>query len=258
MSSRMRSGYTLRTSAATPSQARVSVACWRSARRQHLRQRNHPAPPLRQLADVEIVFADEIELAVGADLEDGDARRDDDDLAIAADGRRRQRSHRHHSAGGIQAERAGMGGADIGMLECGRLAGLRVDGEGRDIAFAGAENLDAVDVLDAGPHRQRDARAVAEIDDLAVGMNVNRSGALNRDAMVRIGQGFLGEQRLGVEIAVRLELVDDELALPFDRQIDPRLSRMEVEVPRPEAIAAVRLDLSQVRQHAVVETVNMQ
>src|SRR6202042_3858181 len=69
---------------------------------------------------------------------------------------------------------------------------------------------------------------------------------------------FLGEQRLWIEIAVRLELVHDELALPFDRQIDPRLGRMEVEVPRPESVAAVRLNLSQVRQHAVVETVNMQ
>src|SRR5580704_8881262 len=151
-----------------------------------------------------------------------------------------------------------MRGADIGMLERGRLAGLRVDGECRDIAFAGTEHFHAVDVLDAGSHRGRDARAVAEIDDLAVGVNVNRSGALNRDAMVRIAQGFLGEQRLGVEIAVRLELVDDELALPFDRQIDPRLGRMEVEVPRSKSIAAVRLDLSQVRQYAVIETIYMQ
>src|SRR5580704_341085 len=151
-----------------------------------------------------------------------------------------------------------MCGADIGMLERGRLAGLRVDGERRDIAFAGAEHLHAVDVLDAGSHCRRDARAVAEIDELAVGMNVNRSGALNRDAMVRIAQSLLGEQRLGIKIAVRLELVDDELALPFDRQIDPRLGRMEVEMPRSEAVAAVRLDFSQVRQHAVVETANMQ
>src|SRR5580704_5276162 len=89
-------------------------------------------------------------------------------------------------------------------------------------------------------------------------MNMNRTGALNRKAMRGIRQGFLGKQRLGHEIAVALELVDDELVLPLDRQIDPRLPRMDVEMPRPEAVAAVRLDLSHVRQHAVLESVDMQ
>src|SRR6516164_1994058 len=136
-----------------------------------------------------------------------------------------------------------MGGADVGVLDCSRLAGLLVDGEHRDIALAPAEHLLTVNVLDARPRCCGNARAVAEIDEPAAGMNVNGTGTLNRKAMRGICQGFLGEQRLGYEIAVRLELVDDELVLPLDRQIDPRLGRMDVEVSRPEAVTTIRLDL---------------
>src|SRR5271166_1819259 len=89
-------------------------------------------------------------------------------------------------------------------------------------------------------------------------MNMNRTGALNRKAMRGIRQGFLAEQRLGHEIAVALELVDDQFVLPLDRQIDPRLAGMDVEMPRPEAVAAVRLDLSHVREEPVLESVDMQ
>ena len=66
-------------------------------------------------------------------------------------------------------------------------------------------------------------RAVGEIDKPAIGMDVNRARALRPDAMRRIGKGLLDEQRLCGEIAVRRHLVGDQLILPFDRQIDPRL-----------------------------------
>jgi hypothetical protein len=56
------------------------------------RQRDHPAPPLRELADIEIVFAHEIELAVGVRLEHGHAGRNDDDFAVPANRGRRQGS----------------------------------------------------------------------------------------------------------------------------------------------------------------------
>ena len=58
--------------------------------------------------------------------------------------------------------------------------------------------------------------------------------------------------------AVVVEPIDVELALPLDREEQPRLARMEVEMARAEAepIAAARS--MQVRQHAVLEAIDLE
>ena len=77
-----------------------------------------------------------------------------------------------------------MCGVNIGVLKDDRLSGSRIDGERCDVAFARTEHFYPFNVLDAGSHGRRHARTVAEVDELSVGMNVNRASALNRDAFV--------------------------------------------------------------------------
>jgi len=50
-----------------------------------------------------------------------------------------------------------------------------------------------------------------------------------------------------------LQLVDVKLVLPLDRDIDPRLKGMEVEMTRAEAKPASRRDRSQARERAALE-----
>ena len=68
-----------------------------------------------------------------------------------------------------------------------------------------------------------------------------------------IGERFLDEHRLAGQPGRRVALVDVELVLALDRHVDPRLGRMEVEMPRPEMHAVAGLDRGELRQHAVLE-----
>jgi len=87
---------------------------------------------------------------------------------------------------------------------------------------------------------------------------MDRTRSLNRELVRRIRQGRLGEQWLRDEIAVRRHLVDDQLALAFDRKVDPRLGRMKIEVPSTKAVSAIGRDLAHGRQHAVPEPINVE
>jgi hypothetical protein len=64
-----------------------------------------------------------------------------------------------------------------------------VDGKCGDVAFTGAEHHLAVDVFHSGPGSARQARAIAQINKAAIGMDVNRAGALNPELVSRIRQG---------------------------------------------------------------------
>src|SRR5262249_30635712 len=162
---------------------------------------------------------------------------------------RRQRSGHQEPGAVVDAERARMGGANVGVLDGGRLAGLLVDGKHRDVTFAGAEHHLAVHILHARPGRGRKPRAVAEINKTAVGMSVERAGALDAKFVGGVRQRGLDEKRLRSEIAVRAHLVHNELTLTFDRKITPWLRRMDIEVSAAETVAAVRRDLTLMRKH---------
>src|SRR5437016_12390388 len=67
---------------------------------------------------------------------------------------------------------------------------------------------------------------------------------------MRLGERFPAERgRRGEGVAVEPEHV--ELVLALERHVDPRLRRMEIEMPRPEAVAAVGRDRDAVRQQPV-------
>src|SRR6266699_527540 len=96
--------------------------------------------------------------------------------------------------------------------------------------------------------------AVGEIDEAAVRMHVDRARALRRFDIGGVGQGVLDEDRVAVEGAIRLQLVGIELVLPLDRDIDPRLRRVEIEMPRPEAEPRPGRNRREVRQRAALES----
>src|SRR6516165_5640395 len=132
-------------------------------------------------------------------------------------------------------------------LDEARLAGLRIDGEYRNVVLAAVEDLLAFEIDLA-------LIAVGEIDEAAVRMHVDRARALRRFDVGGVGQGVLDEDRVAAEGAVRLQLVGIELVLPLDRDIDPRLRRVEIEMPRPEAEPSPGRNRRQVRQRAALES----
>src|SRR6516162_5215434 len=89
-------------------------------------------------------------------------------------------------------------------------------------------------------------------------MNMDRADELDRKLVGGVGERGRGEQRLRNEIAVRRQLVDDQLVLPLDRHVYPWLRRVDVEVARTEAVAAIGGDLAPAREHAVLEGVDVQ
>src|SRR5262245_65204734 len=127
------------------------------------------------------------------------------------------------------------------------LLGLPIDVEYRNIVFAAVEDLLAFEIDLA-------LVAVGEIDEAAVRMHVDGARALRRFDVGGVGQGVLDEDRVAAEGAVRLRLVGIELVLPLDRDIDPRLGRVEIEMPRSEAESSPGRNRRQVRQRAAPES----
>src|SRR5262245_65035551 len=127
------------------------------------------------------------------------------------------------------------------------LTGLRIDREHRNVVLAAVEDLLAFEIDLA-------LVAVGEIDEAAVGMHVDRARALRRLDVGGVGQGVLDEDRVAPEGAIRLQLVGIEFVLPLDRDINPRLRRMEIEMPRPEAEPGSGRNRREVRQRAARES----
>src|SRR5260370_17589065 len=141
----------------------------------------------------------------------------------------------------VDAEGSQMDAVAFDGLDQARLHGLRIDGEDGNVVLATVEDLLAFE-LDLA------LVAVGEIDEAAVRMHVNRPRALRRFDVGGIGQGILDEDRVAAEGTVRLQLLCVELVLPLDRNVDPGLRGMEIEMPRPEAEPGSRRDRSQIRQ----------
>ena len=131
-------------------------------------------------------------------------------------------------------------------LDEGRLPGLRIDREYGNVVLAAVEDLLAFE-LDLA------LVAVGEINEAAVRMHVDRARALRRFDVGGISQGVLDENGVAAEATVRLQLVGIKLVLSLDRDVDPRLGRMEIEMPRPEAEPGSGRDRGQVRQRAALE-----
>src|SRR5580704_15039368 len=83
-------------------------------------------------------------------------------------------------------------------------------------------------------------------------MQMDRAGALLEFGL-GIGERRLHEQRIAGEAGRGIEPIDIEPALPLDRDEDPGLARMEIEMARPEAEPRSRLDRREIGEDAVLE-----
>src|SRR5215510_7428146 len=121
-----------------------------------------------------------------------------------------------------------------------------INREDRDVVLPAVEDFSAFE-------RDLALVAVGEIDETAARMHVDRSRALTRFDGGRVGQRVLDEHRIVLQRAVRSKVEDIELVLPLDRDKDPRLRGMEIEVPRSEAAPGSRRDRGEVGQSAAVD-----
>src|SRR5439155_19881116 len=100
-------------------------------------------------------------------------------------------------------------------------------------------------------HLYRRGRAVDGINKPAVRVDVNRPGNLPSADIARLGQSFLPEHRSSRKYPAG-DFEHVELVLPFERDIDPRPRRMEIEMTRPETVTAVWRDRRFVAQQPVL------
>src|ERR1700731_1879481 len=148
-----------------------------------LRQRDHPGPELLLLCGgVEVVVANEFELAVAADTEHADGGGEG---GAVAHRHRPDRRGDEDPPTGIDPESAQIIRVSVNVLKQRRLAGGWVDGEGRDRVLATREHLLALEV------GQREG-AVGEIDEAAVGMDMDRPRELLK-LRCGIAERILGE-----------------------------------------------------------------
>src|SRR5262249_58687192 len=99
--------------------------------------------------------------------------------------------------------------------------------------------------------------AVGDVDEAPVRMHMQRADALTKPR-VGVGQRLLDEYWIARKSDLQIAVIDIELVLALDRDVDPRLRRVEVEMPRPELHAVARLDRAKLREHAVAEAVGLQ
>src|SRR5262249_1737230 len=185
-------------------------------------QRDHAAPELLALAGVDVVLAHERKPAVAGDAIDHDAGRQGlDRVAVAHRKRPDARRHEQLSAR-VDAEGSQVDAVAFDGLDEGRLPGLRMDGEPRNVVLAAVKDLLAFE-LDLA------LVAVGEINEAAVRMHVDRARALRRFDVGGIGQGIPDEDGIAAEATVGLQLVGIKLVLPLDRDVHPRLRWMEIE-----------------------------
>src|SRR5262249_8660841 len=210
-----------------------------------LSDRYHAAPELRVFAGIHFVVVREGKLAVGADAEGCDVRRDRLQAGSVAHELGLDVRNSQHARARVERERAGIDAAYVFVLDQGRLPSRLVDRIYGDVVLAPGKDVLAVNL-------DRVVGAIGEIEEPAVRMRVKRARRLARADVVRLRQRLFHEQRLRIERAV-LQAVDIELIFPLARHVHERQAGMELEVPRPEAIAAVRGDRRAVGELAVLE-----
>src|SRR5262249_10583159 len=109
-------------------------------------QRHHAAPELLTLPGVDVVFAHERTPSVAGDAIDHDAGGQRlDRIAVAHRKRPDARRHQQPPAR-VDAEGSQMDAVTLDGLDQARLAGLRIDGEYRNVVFAAVEDLLAFEV----------------------------------------------------------------------------------------------------------------
>src|SRR5216683_1258898 len=87
-------------------------------------ERDHAGPPLRIRSNIDVVFAHKIQSTVLAHAEHRKPGRQVDHLAVLTPCARSKRSGNQETRAGVDPEGAWMRGANVGVLNGGRLAGL--------------------------------------------------------------------------------------------------------------------------------------
>src|SRR5207237_3186210 len=121
----------------------------------------------------------------------------------------------------------------VHVLDGRRLAAFLIDAEHRDVVR---------------PVRRR--AAIADVDELAIRVNVNGAGRLPGDLTAAIRKRALAEDRFGAQ-PVGCPSEHIERILRFERQIHPRAGRVKVEMPGAKPDSIPRRDRHLVRELAV-------
>ena len=211
----------------------------------NLSQRHHSAPELRLVADVHVVFVDKCELAVRADTKDGEACAQSLDCGTIANGKRLQTGGDEHSSAGIQRESARLDSTCVDVLDESGLTCFVNDRKDGDAVLTTREYIFTLE-LDGR------RRTIGLIDESSIRMHVNRACALTEHRL-RVRQRFFYKQRLAGEAGRRVSSIDVEFVLALDGDIYPGLSRVEIEMPRPEMHSIAGLNRRETRQDAVFE-----
>ena len=101
---------------------------------------HHAHPKHRLVADIDIVFANEIELAVVVYPEHREAGRYDTDRSPLFDRQRHDMGGDQHAPAGVDVKCSAVDAARIDMLDQARLAGRRVDRIRREIVFSAKQH----------------------------------------------------------------------------------------------------------------------
>ncbi len=94
--------------------------------------------------------------------------------------------------------------------------------------------------------------AVADVDELTVGMHVHRAGGLARRHAAAIGERALAEDRLGAQRLAFDACEQLQPVLGLDRQKHPRTCRMKVQVPRSKLASLRRRNRREIGKPALV------
>src|ERR1700733_13570441 len=123
---------------------------------------------------------------------------------------------------GIEGKGARTHAVSIGILYQRGLAGLLIDRVNGDGVFASYEHLLAL-VIDGV------AGAVPLVNETSVGMHVNSGSLLPGVNVSGVSQAVFSKEGDGIECSVRQLLIHLELALPLQRNEDPRLGGMKIQ-----------------------------
>src|SRR5271168_34970 len=215
-----------------------------------LPQRHHSAPELILATCLDIIRACERELAVGTDAIGGECCRLRSHLISVAHESRGDIGGDQHASARVEREGPRMKSVRVHVLNKRRLAGTAVDRKYGDVVFPSEVNLLTLEI----GHR---VGSIGDIDIPPIRVHMHRSRELSGPEIARLGQSVLAENGLRIE-AVVLQPEDVDLVLALERDVDPGLRRMKIEMSRSEAVTASRGDRRPVRELAVVETENLE
>ena len=136
----------------------------RRSRRAAARAR-HAHPQHRPVADIDVVFAHEVEPAVGIDPEDGEARRYGAQGRAVLDRERHDMGGDRQAAGRVDMKRPAVNAARINVLDQARLAGRPVDRIHREIVFAADKDGFTVEFRSRRGAIDRVDKAVIRMDE---------------------------------------------------------------------------------------------